>query len=110
MHENLDKQAPEDYEDDLSEKEKAIVREMCNVGFSIHFRLHVMRTAFACCLNAHCNFSCATCKTKEPCSHNAPVCSVSEPPPVLLHRVQIRSVYELLPLMREPHLDSFGWE
>ncbi|XP_043963167.1 coiled-coil domain-containing protein 85C-B isoform X4 [Gambusia affinis] len=31
VHENLDKQAPEDYEDDLSEKEKAIVREMCNV-------------------------------------------------------------------------------
>ena len=32
VHENLDKQAPEDYEDDLSEKEKAIVREMCNVS------------------------------------------------------------------------------
>ncbi|XP_068432772.1 coiled-coil domain-containing protein 85C-B isoform X2 [Clinocottus analis] len=31
VHENLDKQVPEDYEDDLSEKEKAIVREMCNV-------------------------------------------------------------------------------
>ncbi|KAM6915307.1 coiled-coil domain-containing protein 85C-B isoform 4-T4 [Xenentodon cancila] len=31
VHENLDKQAPEDYEEDLSEKEKAIVREMCNV-------------------------------------------------------------------------------
>ncbi|XP_034383719.1 coiled-coil domain-containing protein 85C-B isoform X2 [Cyclopterus lumpus] len=31
VHENLDKQLPEDYEDDLSEKEKAIVREMCNV-------------------------------------------------------------------------------
>ncbi|XP_047245008.1 coiled-coil domain-containing protein 85C-B isoform X2 [Girardinichthys multiradiatus] len=31
VHENLDKQPPEDYEDDLSEKEKAIVREMCNV-------------------------------------------------------------------------------
>lgn len=31
VHENLDKQAAEDYEDDLSEKEKAIVREMCNV-------------------------------------------------------------------------------
>uniref|UniRef100_A0A3P9LCB7 Coiled-coil domain containing 85C, b n=2 Tax=Oryzias TaxID=8089 RepID=A0A3P9LCB7_ORYLA len=31
VHENLDKQAVEDYEDDLSEKEKAIVREMCNV-------------------------------------------------------------------------------
>ncbi|KAJ0061166.1 hypothetical protein NL108_008849, partial [Boleophthalmus pectinirostris] len=30
VHENLDKQVPEDYEDDLSEKEKAIVREMCN--------------------------------------------------------------------------------
>lgn len=35
MHENLDKQAPEDYEDDLSEKEKAIVREMCNVSASL---------------------------------------------------------------------------
>ncbi|XP_058843795.1 coiled-coil domain-containing protein 85C-A-like isoform X2 [Acipenser ruthenus] len=31
VHENLDKQAPEHYEEDLSEKEKAIVREMCNV-------------------------------------------------------------------------------
>ncbi|XP_077568477.1 coiled-coil domain-containing protein 85C-B isoform X1 [Stigmatopora nigra] len=31
VHDNLDKQLPEDYEDDLSEKEKAIVREMCNV-------------------------------------------------------------------------------
>ncbi|XP_069014716.1 coiled-coil domain-containing protein 85C-B isoform X1 [Embiotoca jacksoni] len=31
VHENLDKTVPEDYEDDLSEKEKAIVREMCNV-------------------------------------------------------------------------------
>lgn len=31
VHENLAKQAAEDYEDDLSEKEKAIVREMCNV-------------------------------------------------------------------------------
>ncbi|XP_026174597.1 coiled-coil domain-containing protein 85C-B isoform X3 [Mastacembelus armatus] len=31
VHDNLDKQVPEDYEDDLSEKEKAIVREMCNV-------------------------------------------------------------------------------
>lgn len=35
MHENLDKQAPEDYEDDLSEKEKAIVREMCNVSATL---------------------------------------------------------------------------
>lgn len=34
VHENLDKQVPEDYEDDLSEKEKAIVREMCNVRSS----------------------------------------------------------------------------
>lgn len=34
VHENLDKQVPEDYEDDLSEKEKAIVREMCNVSLS----------------------------------------------------------------------------
>ncbi|XP_064178444.1 coiled-coil domain-containing protein 85C-A-like isoform X10 [Anguilla rostrata] len=31
VHEKLDKQIPEDYEEDLSEKEKAIVREMCNV-------------------------------------------------------------------------------
>ncbi|XP_034018529.1 coiled-coil domain-containing protein 85C-B isoform X8 [Thalassophryne amazonica] len=31
VHDNLDKQTPEEYEDDLSEKEKAIVREMCNV-------------------------------------------------------------------------------
>ncbi|XP_067894801.1 coiled-coil domain-containing protein 85C-A isoform X6 [Heterodontus francisci] len=32
VHDNLDKQLPEDCEhDDLSEKEKAIVREMCNV-------------------------------------------------------------------------------
>ncbi|XP_057678158.1 coiled-coil domain-containing protein 85C-B isoform X2 [Corythoichthys intestinalis] len=31
VHDNLDKQLPEDYEDDLSEKEKAVVREMCNV-------------------------------------------------------------------------------
>ncbi|KAI5102007.1 coiled-coil domain-containing protein 85C-A isoform X1 [Silurus meridionalis] len=30
VHENLDRQIPEDYEEDLSEKEKAIVREMCN--------------------------------------------------------------------------------
>lgn len=35
MHENLDKQLPEDYEDDLSEKEKAIVREMCNVSATL---------------------------------------------------------------------------
>ena len=32
MHENMDKPLPEDYEEDLSEKEKAIVREMCNVS------------------------------------------------------------------------------
>ncbi|XP_048829752.1 coiled-coil domain-containing protein 85C-A [Brienomyrus brachyistius] len=31
VHENLEKQIPEDYEEDLTEKEKAIVREMCNV-------------------------------------------------------------------------------
>ncbi|XP_007906721.1 coiled-coil domain-containing protein 85C-A [Callorhinchus milii] len=32
VHENLDRQLPDDYDqDDLSEKEKAIVREMCNV-------------------------------------------------------------------------------
>lgn len=37
VHENLDKQVPEDYEDDLSEKEKAIVREMCNVRFFLFF-------------------------------------------------------------------------
>ncbi|CAB1331189.1 unnamed protein product [Coregonus sp. 'balchen'] len=31
VHENLEKKIPEDYDKDLSEKEKAIVREMCNV-------------------------------------------------------------------------------
>uniref|UniRef100_A0A667XML2 Coiled-coil domain containing 85C n=2 Tax=Myripristis murdjan TaxID=586833 RepID=A0A667XML2_9TELE len=31
VHENLDRQISEDYDEDLSEKEKAIVREMCNV-------------------------------------------------------------------------------
>ncbi|XP_056624432.1 coiled-coil domain-containing protein 85C-A [Triplophysa dalaica] len=31
VHENLDRKIPEEYEEDLSEKEKAIVREMCNV-------------------------------------------------------------------------------
>ncbi|XP_043930545.1 coiled-coil domain-containing protein 85C isoform X3 [Protopterus annectens] len=31
VHENLDRQLPDCYEEDLSEKEKAIVREMCNV-------------------------------------------------------------------------------
>ncbi|KAJ8007315.1 hypothetical protein DPEC_G00116260 [Dallia pectoralis] len=32
VHDNLDKKrVPEDYEEDLSDKEKAIVREMCNV-------------------------------------------------------------------------------
>ncbi|XP_052009778.1 coiled-coil domain-containing protein 85C-A-like isoform X1 [Xyrauchen texanus] len=31
VHENLERKIPEDYEEDLSEKEKAIVREMCNV-------------------------------------------------------------------------------
>ncbi|KAJ8341219.1 hypothetical protein SKAU_G00335100 [Synaphobranchus kaupii] len=31
VHEKLDNQIPEDCEEDLSEKEKAIVREMCNV-------------------------------------------------------------------------------
>ncbi|XP_043075434.1 coiled-coil domain-containing protein 85C-A-like [Puntigrus tetrazona] len=31
VHENLEKQLPEESEEDLSEKEKAIVREMCNV-------------------------------------------------------------------------------
>ncbi|XP_056619847.1 coiled-coil domain-containing protein 85C-B isoform X3 [Triplophysa dalaica] len=31
VHDNLDKKLPEENEEDLSEKEKAIVREMCNV-------------------------------------------------------------------------------
>ncbi|XP_069591512.1 coiled-coil domain-containing protein 85C [Ranitomeya imitator] len=31
VHENLDRQTPDSFEEDLSEKEKAIVREMCNV-------------------------------------------------------------------------------
>ncbi|KAM4625692.1 coiled-coil domain-containing protein 85C-A [Polymixia lowei] len=31
VHEKLNRQIPEDYDEDLSEKEKAIVREMCNV-------------------------------------------------------------------------------
>lgn len=31
MHENLDRQLQDSCEEDLSEKEKAIVREMCNV-------------------------------------------------------------------------------
>ncbi|KAJ1104984.1 hypothetical protein NDU88_002392 [Pleurodeles waltl] len=31
VHENLDRQMQDTYEEDLSEKEKAIVREMCNV-------------------------------------------------------------------------------
>ncbi|KFR12539.1 Coiled-coil domain-containing protein 85C [Opisthocomus hoazin] len=31
VHENLDRQMQDNYEEDLSEKEKAIVREMCNV-------------------------------------------------------------------------------
>ncbi|NXM56298.1 CC85C protein, partial [Illadopsis cleaveri] len=31
VHENLDRQMQDSYEEDLSEKEKAIVREMCNV-------------------------------------------------------------------------------
>ncbi|XP_010114306.1 PREDICTED: coiled-coil domain-containing protein 85C [Chlamydotis macqueenii] len=31
VHENLDRQLQDNYEEDLSEKEKAIVREMCNV-------------------------------------------------------------------------------
>ncbi|CAJ0923263.1 unnamed protein product [Ranitomeya imitator] len=30
VHENLDRQTPDSFEEDLSEKEKAIVREMCN--------------------------------------------------------------------------------
>ena len=32
MHENLDRQLQDSCEEDLSEKEKAIVREMCNVS------------------------------------------------------------------------------
>lgn len=32
VHEKLDRQNTKEYEEDLSEKEKAIVREMCNVG------------------------------------------------------------------------------
>jgi hypothetical protein len=31
VHENLDRQLQDSCEEDLSEKEKAIVREMCNV-------------------------------------------------------------------------------
>ena len=31
VHENLDRQLRDSCEEDLSEKEKAIVREMCNV-------------------------------------------------------------------------------
>lgn len=31
MHENLERQLPDSREGDLSEEEKAIVREMCNV-------------------------------------------------------------------------------
>ncbi|XP_034431760.1 coiled-coil domain-containing protein 85C-A isoform X2 [Hippoglossus hippoglossus] len=31
VHEKLDRQCPQEYDEDLSEKEKAIVREMCNV-------------------------------------------------------------------------------
>uniref|UniRef100_A0A8D3CL30 Coiled-coil domain containing 85C n=1 Tax=Scophthalmus maximus TaxID=52904 RepID=A0A8D3CL30_SCOMX len=31
VHEKLDRQSSQEYDDDLSEKEKAIVREMCNV-------------------------------------------------------------------------------
>lgn len=54
VHENLDKQVPEDYEDDLSEKEKAIVREMCNV-----------RVQFFLLLIQH-NYSFKPLKTKRP--------------------------------------------
>lgn len=32
VHENLDRQLQDSCEEDLSEKEKAIVREMCNVS------------------------------------------------------------------------------
>ena len=35
VHENLDKQKLEAYDEDLSEKEKAIVREMCNVRMTV---------------------------------------------------------------------------
>lgn len=35
VHENLDRQLQDSCEEDLSEKEKAIVREMCNVRRSL---------------------------------------------------------------------------
>lgn len=54
VHENLDKQVPEDYEDDLSEKEKAIVREMCNVRVLL-FLLLIQH-----------NYSFKTLKTQRP--------------------------------------------
>uniref|UniRef100_A0A8C9ZQQ3 Coiled-coil domain containing 85C n=1 Tax=Sander lucioperca TaxID=283035 RepID=A0A8C9ZQQ3_SANLU len=31
VHEKLDRQCSQEYDDDLNDKEKAIVREMCNV-------------------------------------------------------------------------------
>lgn len=37
VHDNLEKQLPEESEEDLSEKEKAIVREMCNVSAYFDF-------------------------------------------------------------------------
>ncbi len=37
VHDYLDKQLPEESEEDLSEKEKAIVREMCNVSAYVDF-------------------------------------------------------------------------
>lgn len=51
MHENLDKQVPEEYEDDLSEKEKAIVREMCNVRATpvFYFLAFFLRLLPCCC-------------------------------------------------------------
>lgn len=99
VHENLDKQLPEDYEDDLSEKEKAIVREMCNVSQTLFssllfiqynfsfLNLKTKRPSLMRCkkimfylgvffffevglIENHC------CKQSDPFSHNAPVCPV----------------------------------
>ena len=48
VHENLDKQIPEDYDEDLSEKEKAIVREMCNVRTKSLACIAIIRLASDC--------------------------------------------------------------
>ena len=37
VHEKLDRQSSMEYDEDLSEKEKAIVREMCNVSLTTNF-------------------------------------------------------------------------